>query len=177
MKKKITFVLTFLLFSSTFFSQECSFLNSQNGFRNIKLGENIKNYPEFELKNDNNLELFKLSFNSETDYVYVGNENDEISSTKILFIYLNVKDKKIERIHIVTQKVEGLYYILKNAYGETSTEYGKKWIWRTENIECSIEGDDNNIPGYHIIYNYLSEDRKILNERKTKRSKEAQAEL
>ena len=60
MKKKITFVLTFLLFSSTFFSQECSFLNSQNGFRNIKLGENIKNYTQFELKNDNNLELFKI---------------------------------------------------------------------------------------------------------------------
>ncbi len=177
MRVKITLVITFLFFSSVFFSQESSFLSYRNGFRNIKLGENIKNYPDFELKNDSNFELFKLSFNSGSNYVYVGQENDKISSTKILFIYLNVNNDKIERIHIVTQKVSGLYYILKNAYGDTSTEIGKKWIWRTDNIECSIEGDDSNIPGYHIIYNYLSEDRIKLNEIKSKRTKESQNEL
>ncbi|MFD2909680.1 hypothetical protein ACFSX9_13160 [Flavobacterium ardleyense] len=177
MRVKLTLIITFLFFSSDFFSQESDFLSFRNGFRNIKLGENIKNYPDFELKNDRNLELFKLSFNSGSNYVYVGQENDKISSTKILFIYLNINNDTIERIHIVTQKVSGLYYILKNAYGDTSTEIGKKWIWRTENIECSIEGDDSNIPGYHIVYNYLSEVRIKLNEIKSKRSKEAQNEL
>lgn len=172
---KTTFL--FLFISSLLFSQECNFLDYKNGFRNIKLGENIKNYPEFKIKKDSNLELFKLSFNAESNYVHVGNENDKIGTVKILYIFLNVTDEKIERIHIVTQKEFGLYYVLKNAYGDTSMEFGKKWFWRTNKIECSIEGDDTNIPGYHIIYKYLSEDSIKLIEVKAKRSKEAQAEL
>lgn len=175
MNTKIAFILLFI--NSILYSQECSFLDSKNGFRNIMLGESIKNHSEFKLKQDDNLELFKLSFNKESNYVYVGKENDKIGTAKILFIFLNVSDDKIERIHIVTQKVFSLYTILKNAYGYTAMEFGKKWYWRTNKIECSLEGDDTNIPGYHIIYNYLSEDRIKLIELKTKKRKEAQAEL
>lgn len=175
MNTKIAFILLFI--NSILYSQECSFLDSKNGFRNIMLGESIKNHSEFKLKQDDNLELFKLSFNTESNYVYVGKENDKIGTAKILFIFLNVSDDKIERIHIVTQKVFSLYTILKNAYGDTSMEFGKKWYWRTNKIECSLEGDDTNIPGYHIVYHYLSEDRIKLIELKTKKRKEAQAEL
>lgn len=177
MNKKIIFVLTLLLFSATLFSQDCNFLSSQNGFRNIKLGGTIKDHPEFVLKDDRTTALFQLSFNSSLNYVYVGKETDMIGSAKILFIYLNVNNDTIERIHVVTQKEFGLYSILKNAYGATSFEYGKKWIWRSDTIECSIEGDDNNIPGYHIVYSYLSDVRIQLKERASKRSKAAQMEL
>lgn len=175
MNTKIAFILLFI--NSILYSQECNFLDSKNGFRNIMLGESIKNHSEFKLKQDDNLELFKLSFNTESNYVYVGKENDKIGTAKILFIFLNVSDDKIERIHIVTQKVFSLYTILKNAYGDTAMEFGKKWYWRTNKIECSLEGDDTNIPGYHIVYHYLSEDRIKLIELKTKKRKEAQAEL
>lgn len=166
-----------LLFTWFSYGQEFTFLESKYGFRNIKLGTSVAQYPEFILKNETNKTLFKWSMDSKTSYVYVGTESDKIKTAKILFIYLVTENNRIIEIEVVTEKVLNVYYILKSAYGNPSSEAGSKWIWRTDSIECSIEGDGSEIPGYHLVYKLISNERKKLNELKSKSVKEAQAEL
>lgn len=166
-----------LLFTCLSFSQDYTFLESKNGFRNIKLGAPVADYPEFTVKSESNMELFKLSFNSKTTHVYKGTEKDKIKTAQILFIYLVTENNLITEIRIVTQKVLSVYSTLRNAYGKPTSTWGKTLTWRTDTIECSIEGDDNNIPGYHIRYRRPSETFRQINENIAKAKKEAQAEL
>lgn len=156
----ITFIL--ICFSTLAYGQECNFLDTKNGFRNIKLGASIVDYPEFQKRQESNADLFKLSMNAKANYVYVGTENDQLSGALILFIYLIIDDTKISEIKIVTQKVMSVYSTLKFAYGEPSQKYSDKLIWRTNHIECSIEGDWSEVPGYHITYKQISGARKEL---------------
>lgn len=157
--------------------QDCNFLDTKNGFRNIKLGTSISDYPEFQKREETNAALFKLSMNAKANYVYVGNENEQLSGAKILFIYLIINDTKISEIKIVTEKVLSVYATLKFAYGEPTQKYNDKLIWRTNQIECSIEGDCSQVPGYHITYKKISDPRKELIILKEKSVKEAQKEL
>ncbi len=169
--------ILFLLFTWFSYGQEFTFLESKYGFKNIKLGTSVALYPEFILKNDSNKTLFKWSGNSKTSHVYVGKESDKIKTAKILFIYLVTENDSITEIEVVTEKVLNVYSILKNAYGNPSSGVGSKWIWRAESIECSIEGEGSEIPGYHVVYKMISNERRKLNELKSKNKKEAQAEL
>ncbi len=176
MKRSLITIFIFC-FSYVTFGQECNFLDTKNGIRNIKLGTSIIDYPEFQKREESNAALFKLSMNAKTNYVYVGSENDQLSGAKILFIYLIVDDSKISEIKIVTQKVMSVYSTLKLAYGEPTQKYNDKLIWRTNRIECSIEGDWSQVPGYHITYKAVSDARKELNNHREKLAKEAQDEL
>lgn len=169
--------IIFSCFTCYTFSQECNFLDTKNGFRNIKLGTSIVDYPEFQKREESNAVLFKLSMNAMANYVYAGTDNDQLSGAKILFIYLIVADSIITEIRIVTQKVLSVYSTLKLAYGEPTQKYNDKLIWRTNLIECSIEGDWSQVPGYHITYKVISDTRKELNYRREKSAKEAQKEL
>lgn len=159
------------------YGQDYTFLNSKNGFRNIKLGASLDNYPEFIRKDELNANLFKLSMDIKTSHVYVGKEKDKIKTAKILYIYLITENNLILEIRVVTEKVLSVYSILQNGYGTPTDKWGARWTWRTDSIECTIEGDDNQIPGYHIRYRGISKNRKILNDMKEKYKKEAQAEL
>lgn len=170
-------ILFFFLLSGVVKGQDCTFLESKNGFRDIILGTSIKNYPEFKPKNNSNAELFKMSMNPKTDYVYVGTNDDKIKTTKILFIYLTTTNDVITEIKVVTEKVLNVYLILAAAYGEPTSKLGNKWIWRTNTIECSIEGDEIAIPGFHIVYKELSNQRLELIKMKLEATKKAQAEL
>jgi hypothetical protein len=175
MKSIVT--LIFFLSSLIGLGQDYNFLESKNGFREIKLGTSVANYPEFKRKDNSNAELFKLSLNSKADYVYVGSNDDKIKTAKILFIYLTTNNNIISEIKVVTEKVLNVYAILNSAYGEPSSKQGNKWIWKTNNLECSIEGDQNTIPGYHIVYKDISNEHKELKEMKLNLTKKAQSEL
>ena len=174
---KSLFILLFFLSFGDVKGQDCTFLESKNGFREIKLGTSVENYPEFKRKDNSNVKLFKLSLNSKADYVYVGTNDDKIKTAKILFIYLTTINDIITEIKVVTEKVLNVYSILASAYGEPTTKQGNKWIWRTNTIECSIEGDENAIPAYHIVYKELSNQRLELIKMKLESAKKAQAEL
>lgn len=167
----------FLLFTYLSFGQNNSFLESRNGFRNIRLGTSVDNYPEFKIKNESNTDLFKLSMNSKTTHVYKGNDTDKIKTARILFIYLIAENNIIAEIRVITEKVLNVYSTLQNAYGKPADMQGTKLIWRTDKIECSIEGDNTPIPGYHIRYKSTSQERSQINELKEKAEREAQAEL
>ena len=123
------------------------------------------------------MDLFKLSMNLKTSHVYKGNDNDKIKSAKILFIYLLTENNIITEIRVVTQKVLNVYSTLENAYGKPTDKQGTKYIWRTDKIECSIEGDNTALPGYHIRYKKNSVERNQLTELMEKAKKEAQSEL
>ncbi len=176
MKTFITVTL-FVFFTNLSFGQDYIFLDSKYGFRNIKLETSVNNYLEFELKNESNKDLFKLSMNQKSTHVYKGNENDKINSARILFIYLITENDIITEIRVVTEKVLNVYSTLKRAYGKPTDEQGTKFIWRTNKIECSIEGDNTQIPGYHISYKMISKERKQISELREKLKTEAQSEL
>ncbi len=176
MKTKILRILI-LFFTCLSYSQDYVFLESKNGFRNIKIGTSVDNYPEFKAKDNSNVDAFKWNIDTKANFVYVGTEKDKIKTAKIIYIYLTTENNIIREIRVVTEKVLSVYIILKNAYGNPTKEYNSRWIWQTNNIECSIEGDGSQIPGYHIIYKEISKARKELNELKAKSKKEAQAEL
>jgi hypothetical protein len=172
------FILAFSIFLTCLsFGQDYTFLDSKNGFRNIRLGASVNNYPEFKLKSESNIDLFKLSMNLKTSHVYKGTDHDKITSARILFIYLVTENNIITEIRVVTEKVLNVYATLESAYGKPTDTQGTKLIWRTDKIECSIEGDNTQIPGYHIRYKTISKDRSQLNELMEKSKKEAQAEL
>jgi hypothetical protein len=175
--KKFIILALFTFFTCLSFGQDFTFLDSKNGFRNIKLGTSVSNYPEFKLKNESNMDLFKLSMNLKTSHVYKGTEHDKIKSARILFIYLITENNMVTEIRVVTEKVLNVYSILESAYGKPTDTQGTKLIWRTNKIECSIEGDNTQIPGYHIRYKSMSKERTYLNELMEKSKKEAQAEL
>ncbi len=112
--------------------------------------------------------------NQKSTHVYKGNENDKINSARILFIYLITENNIITEIRVVTEKVLNVYSTLERAY---AVEQGTKFIWRTNKIECSIEGDNTQIPGYHISYKMISKERKQISELREKLKTEAQSEL
>ena len=176
MKTFVTLIF-FVLFTCQSFGQDYTFLDSKYGFRNIKLETSVNNYPEFKLKNESNKDLFKLSMNLKTTHVYKGNDNDKISSGRILFIYLITEDNMITEIEVVTEKVGNIYSTVERAYGEPTYKQGTKFVWRTNKIECSIEGYDTQIPGYHICYKVVPKERKQINELKEKLKTQAQSEL
>jgi hypothetical protein len=177
MRRNLAILVFCISFSCLSFGQDYTFLESKNGFRNIRLGTSVDNYPEFKLKNEANIDLFKLSMNLKTSHVYKGTDHDKIASARILFIYLITENNIITEIRIVTEKVLNVYSTLENAYGKPTDTQGTKLIWRTDKIECSIEGDNTQLPGYHIRYKALSKERVQLNELREKSKKEAQAEL
>ena len=59
------------------FSQDMNFLQSQNGFRDIKLGNNINDYDFFEKKSESNKEYFG-AYGSYYEYIYYGKRYDKI---------------------------------------------------------------------------------------------------
>ena len=168
---------TLILFTCLSFGQDYTFLDSKYGFRNIKLGTSVNNYPEFKIKSESNMDLFKLSMSLKTSHVYKGNDNDKIKFARILFIYLITENNVITEIRVVTEKMTSVYSILENAYGKPTDKQGTKFTWRTNKIECSIEGDNTQIPGYHIRYKEISKERIQINESMEKMKKEAQSEL
>jgi hypothetical protein len=173
-----TLTLQIFIFMACFsYGQEYSFLDSRNGFRNIRLGTLVSDYPQFREKDASNMDFFKLSMNLKTSHVCVGAEKDRIGTARILFIYLIAENSLISEIRVVTEKVLDVYSTLENAYGKPTDRQGTKLTWRTDGIECSIEGDNSPIPGYHICYKVLSKARKELNALKALARKKAQAEL
>lgn len=177
MKTKTILTLIIICFTSWINAQDYTFLESKNGFRNIKLGTSVNNYPEFKKKDESNSNLFKFSMDFKTSHVYVGTDKDKIKTAKILYIYLITENNIVSEIRVVTEKVLSVYSILENAYGIPTDKQSSKWIWRTDSIECSLEGDDSQIPGYHIRYKSIPKERKELNELKARYKREAQAEL
>jgi len=91
-----------------------------------------------------------------------------LSSTSLSF----GQDNRIAEIRIVTEKVLNVYSALQNAYGKPADVQGTKLTWWAGKIECSIEDDNTQIPGYHIRYKSISQVRIQLNELREKATRE-----
>ncbi len=100
-----------------------------------------------------------------------------ISCVRVVASNIITENDIITEIRVVTEKVLNVYSTLKRAYGKPTDEQGTKFIWRTNKIECSIEGDNTQIPGYHISYKMISKERKQISELREKLKTEAQSEL
>lgn len=175
--KNILLIIQIVFFLPYGYAQDCNFLESQNGFRNIKLGSDVNNYPDFVKKDRNNEDLFKNSIRSDAEYVYVPRKEEKIGTANILYIYLVTDKQKIGETVVISQKVASVYYTLKLAYGEPQITSGSNWTWKNRSVSCTIIGDNSALPGYYITYKNLSSLHNAIRELKEKSVIEAQNQL
>ncbi len=134
-------ILLFISISLNSFSQNIAKLEENNGFREIKLGSEISNYP-FAIKPDKGSNLFNVyvyrdHYNFEYDYNYVidrSNKNyEKLDNEKILGVYLSVFRGKIREICVVSEYSPSTFVTLKRVFGEP-TSFGFQWSGK--NIYC-----------------------------------------
>lgn len=155
-----TICLLILLFFSKSFSQDIKKLENNNGFRSIKLGSEIRNYPNFIKKSEQNSKYFSPWF--EYDYILnLKKENDfkKIGDAEILQILAKVYNNKIYQIQIVTEKDNEVIEMLETAYGKPNFDDIKADIlgWRTESgIQCEVMGRAGGYSQINIRYRDLN---------------------
>jgi hypothetical protein len=136
-------ILLFIVISLNSFSQNITKLEENNGFRDIKLGSEISNYP-FAIKAERGSELFEFyvnnsyyNFNWGKEYNYVvdrSNKNYErLDNEKILGVYLSVFRGKIREIMVVCEYRPSTLALLKTVYGEPNGFWDQ---WSGKNIYC-----------------------------------------
>ena len=134
--KRILLLLV-LFCSMSVFSQDMNFLQSQNGFRDIKLGNNINDYDFFEKKSESNKEYFG-AYGSYYEYIYYGKRYDKIGDAKIFKIFINTYNDLISQIEIVTAKDYNLWKSIENAYGPPTVSREDMNGWYPGKIGCRI---------------------------------------
>lgn len=102
-------ILLFIAISLNSFSQNIQKLEENNGFRGIKLGSEISNYPSA-IKEESKPNLFSMwinntyyTFGNGFDYVLdISNDNnfDRLDNAKILGLYLGVFKGKSEQLRL-----------------------------------------------------------------------------
>lgn len=151
-------ILVFLL-SNHLFSQ--SYLEKQNGFREIKLGSNINLYHDFIKKDSLSLKYFGIW--TEYDYVYSGKEYNKIGNVEINNIFIKVVNNLIYEILITTDKNLELLDLLRNAYGKpTIDENGNLIGWYYENIRCRVIGKSDFYKLFFITYEDVKLEDKVI---------------
>jgi len=168
---------TLFLFIATFFCfpQDINKLKENNGFRKIKLGTNVLEYPSLVKQSSDN----KGYFNPWYDYNYAFDQYtfkgyEKIGDAKIHRIFVKTLDAKIYEIMLVVDKNEGIFELLKIAYGNPNTddiETGAL-VWRTDNnIECSVtercEGSEKLIIRYtDTVLSHMAAEREQADKKK-----------
>lgn len=169
--KRILLLLV-LFCSMSVFSQDMNFLQSQNGFRDIKLGNNINDYDFFEKKSESNKEYFG-AYGSYYEYIYYGKRYDKIGDAKIFKIFINTYNDLISQIEIVTAKDYNLWKSIENAYGPPTVSREDMNGWYPGKIGCRIS---RYLDYYYIYYEnvelYTLAIKKRLEEEKDKARKQ-----
>ena len=177
-------VLLFIIISVNSFSQNIEKLEENNGFRSIKLGSEITNYP-FAVDASSNSEKFSLyinnkhySFSNDLNYVLDiknNNEFESLDNAKILGIYLGVFKGKIREIFIVTEFKPYILELLKLAFGEPNG-FGNQWsgknIYCHYNTEYLDNSKKNNWSRIRFTDKLLDEQFEIEKKEKLKADKE-----
>lgn len=157
--KNIYSLICFVIFIFSF-PQNIEKLKSTNGFRDIKLGSNINEYPNFVRKNKQNEEFFG-SWGSDYDYI-LDQKNEKnfkkLGDAKIYRVFVKVDNLNvIYKISLVLDKNFDLLTMLEDAYGKpnfVNFELGFK-NWKTDNnIECELQGFSTKLEYEHYFLNY-----------------------
>lgn len=175
--KKIIQLLILLLSLTLSYGQKFNLTNSnpaleeKNGFKGIKLGSDVNNYPF--IKAENNYDAYGLYINNkyydfsvfDTSHVVDIKNNPEyqkIGNTKIYAIYISTYENKIFKIIVITEPNFDLYNDLVLIFGEPfsgKTGYNKKNYfmddWFGKDIRLAILNQHNN-SFYSIIYSKSS---------------------
>jgi len=138
-------LVVFISFVQTSLSQNLEKLKENNGFREIKLGFDIKDYPEFVKKDSTNLKYFG-AVGSDYNYIFdqvIKDGYDKIGDADIYRIFAKTFKGKIFKINITLKKDYGTIKMLKLVFGKPSFENMELGMlrWTTDNnIECEFMG-------------------------------------
>jgi hypothetical protein len=176
-------ILLFLAISLNSFSQNIQKLEENNGFRGIKLGTEITNYPF--AKAESKQELFTIYINNIRRYFHgfnyvvdINNNNfDRLDNAKILGLYLSVFKGKIREIMVLTEYHPYTLDLLELAFGKPNG-FGKQWsgknIYCYYNTDPTDEGKRPNWAWIRFIDKILDEQFKIEEEEKLKAEKKSE---
>lgn len=177
--KNIYGLIFFLVFIFCY-PQNIEKLKNANGFRDIKLGSNIKEYPNFVKKSKLNEEFFG-AWGWNYDYI-LDQKNEKnlkkIGEAKIYRVFVKVDDNNvIYQISLVLDKNYDLLTMLDDAYGKpnfVNFDLGFK-NWKTDNnIECELNGFSTKLETLYYFLTYTDitlKNNAQENEREYKRKK------
>lgn len=129
-----SFILIFSLINLLGYSQSNIQLEKKNGFQNLKLGSDIRNYSGFMSIEDfmktsyyseylkipssdlNNLPSFPIS---EYDFIYGGDEYRSIGNARIKWIFIKTLNNKISSIEITAEYDISIMETLESLYGNS----------------------------------------------------------
>ncbi len=173
-KIKYTLLLCSIVITSTSFSQDLSKLREKQGYKEFKLGSDIRNYSDI-----SKTTLKRLSDN-DIQYVYNGSKYVNIGKNKINKIYFKTVDFRIYEILILIKNdifvdENAVYYLLNNAFGEpnkkplikhrssTSKEERIYAVWSIDNINLTYKYTHGTVMDTNVIeFTLLDLKRKAL---------------
>lgn len=182
MKNIITIIS--IIFFTFCHSQNIDKLKSDNGFRDIKLGKNVNNYPDFIKKSSKNEEYFG-AWGWNYDYIlHQGSDSKfkKLGDSKIYRIFAKVNENIIYEISLALDKNYDIIEMLEYAYGKPTFENNELGIkrWTTDNnIECELQGFSTALEfsHYYITYTNTSLQSKAWNEQREQKKKRAISEF
>ena len=143
-------------------SQYSAFLEEKNGFKNIKLGENVENYSFLEKCQNNKPHTIDINgemwnFGGGYNFYHVidlesNNEFNQIGNIKVLGIFIRTIDNLIFEILVITEYNFHFYKQLYDIFGEPSFIAGGEnrdalTTWESESntlyIGCNISVKKN----------------------------------
>lgn len=163
MKRIIVVIIMFCFYNSAR-AQSIEILDEKHGFRGLKLGSLISDYPGLVQKNSDNSDLFTLRYvgipyTGYGDY-YLSKPNDlyrSLQNTEILKIYVQSFEGKIEDIRLYLVLTPSLLEYFKLAFGEPNYHDCKcidrpkdmqMYAWVGEKVSLHIMG----IPGTPLAF-------------------------
>ena len=131
----LSFTLVLCFIVSVSLAQSTKELDKRNGFKDIKLATEIKQYEGLEYKEDITNEAFKkLSVYTKKKGYY-----ESIGSIKIREVEVLAYKGEVYKITVITEKNPKLYNGLKKAFGEATFSYrNDNYYWSTDNITLTF---------------------------------------
>lgn len=157
--KNVFTLVCFIIFTFCH-SQNIDKLKNSNGFRDIKLGTNINDYPNF-VKSSENEEYFGARG---WDYDYILDQGREknykkLGNAKIYRVFVKVNKSIIYEICLALDKDYEIIEMTENAYGKPTFENNELGIkrWNTDNnIECELNGFSTGLDYSHYYLTYIN---------------------
>lgn len=139
-------ILFSVFFLSKFNSQNIDKLKSNNGFRTIKLGSDIRNYKNLKLVfNKGDIKRYSLDLYKSPNFQKIGH-------IPIKELVLKTFQNNIYSIDITTSGDFSLIGMLTDTFGEASHKSDLGWFWRTDNIELSVMGANGILKDYYLTF-------------------------
>lgn len=183
-------ILIFLFFtaSSFCFSQNyySEFLLEKRGFRHIKLGSPVENYPNLE-KIDKSLYKGSLQYFYDYDYVFQSEDEGKLGESKILGLLVKEFEGKIVEILLRVEKRNdfNLIDMLWVAYGKPTSDNEEDdfLMWKAldfENnirLELSVLGRRPSSNRYSLYYTDSNLQREMRKTKRRNKEKKAKSEF